>query len=51
MIEWLASLTAVTDPAANIAIIGGAFVILKHHLKIDRHDIRIVNLEREVFKQ
>lgn len=51
MIEALASLTAITDPVANLAIIGGAIMLLKHHLKIERHDIRLINLEREVFNK
>lgn len=50
MIDLLASLTAITDPVANLAIIGGAIVLLKHHLKIDRHDIRLTNIEREIFR-
>jgi len=50
MTELLMQLTAITDPAANIAIIGGAIVLLKHHLKLERHDIRLTNIEREVFK-
>lgn len=49
MIDTLASLTAITDPVANVAIIGGAIMLLKHHLKIERHDLRINHLEREVF--
>jgi len=50
MTEILMQLTAITDPAANIAIICGAVALFKHHLKLERHDVRLTNIEREVFK-
>lgn len=50
MIEALASLTAITDPVANIAIIGVAVMVLKHHLKLATHEVRILHIERKVFK-
>jgi len=50
MIEAMQMLTAITDPAANVAIIGGAVVLIKHHIEIKTQNIRIHNIEREVFK-
>lgn len=50
MTELLTQLTAITDPAANIAIIGAAVMILKHHIELKMQNIRITNIEREVFK-
>lgn len=47
--DFLTQLTAITDPAANIAIIGMAVLLFKHHMKLERHDVRVTNLEREVF--
>ncbi|WP_417463194.1 hypothetical protein [Kordiimonas sp.] len=49
IIEFLSSLTAITDPVANVAIIGCAVMLFKHHMKLERQDIRLTNLEREVF--
>jgi len=49
-LEALQTLTAITDPAANIAIIGGVIWLIKHHVEIKTHHIRITNIEREVFK-
>ncbi len=51
MIEALQTLTAITDPVANVSIICIAVVLLKHHIKLEKHDVRIVNLEREVFNK
>jgi hypothetical protein len=50
MIEALKTLTAITDPAANVAIIGGGIWMIRHHIKLATHEVRLNNLEREVFK-
>lgn len=50
MIEAMQILTAITDPAANVAIIGGAFTLIKHHVELKTQNIRIHNIERELFK-
>ena len=49
LLEFLAKFTAVTDPVANIAIIGVAYMALKNHITQVRHDVRITNIERELF--
>ncbi|WP_417449521.1 hypothetical protein [Kordiimonas sp.] len=49
MIDALQTLTAITDPAANVAIIAGAVWLIRHHIKLATHDVRLENLERKVF--
>ena len=48
-LDLLGQLTAITDPVANIAIIGVAYMALKNHITQVRHDVRISNIERELF--
>ncbi len=57
MIEILTQFTAITDPAANIAIIGLAVVGLKIYIEqklqraeLNRHCKRLSDLEGKVFK-
>lgn len=50
MIEALQTLTAITDPVANVAIIGIALWQFKQHTTQVRHDERISNIERELFR-
>ncbi len=56
MIDLLSQLTAITDPAANIAIIAMAVAGLKIYVEqklqraeINRHGKRLSNLETKVF--
>jgi uncharacterized membrane protein YozB (DUF420 family) len=51
MIDLLQTLTAITDPAANVAIIGGVIWIIRHHIKLAEHGVRLTNLEREVYSK
>lgn len=50
MIEALQTLTAITDPAANVAVIGGMVWIIRHQITLAKHDVRLTNLERKVFR-
>lgn len=51
VLEAFKELTAITDPAANIAIIGIAYWLFKQQMKLATQDVRLTNLERKVFKQ
>lgn len=48
MLEVLTELTAITDPAANIAIIAMAIFQIKLTINDAKQDVRLTNLERNL---